>query len=334
MPNFNHPLTQGVLLLQPALSLITSLVLALMAAVSGAACAETAPLKTKFRDCPECPEMVEIPAGSFLMGSPLSEAGRADNEGPLHRVNVSAFAAGIYPVTRTQFADFVRESRRSYDNGCTVWTGKPFDQKNATRRDVTKNWREPGFQQTDRDPVVCISWNDAWAYVRWLNGKVRSAHPNMPGSGHAGAYRLLSEAEWEYAARGGTNTPYYWGTRINHENANYGIDKCPPCGPRTQEDDRWNYTSPVGAFPPNAFGLYDMSGNVFQWVEDCWHKNYVGAPSDGITWVTGECEYRVDRGGDWIDDPSILRMAYRDMGRPNDRDQFTGFRVAKTLDSP
>jgi formylglycine-generating enzyme required for sulfatase activity len=145
-------------------------------------------------------------------------------------------------------------------------------------------------------------------------------------------YRLLSEAEWEYAARGHTITPFYWGAKASHDSANYGAEiKCPPCGPLVQGKDRWNYTSPVGSFGPNPFGLYDMSGNVWEWVEDCWHDTYAGAPSDGTAWTQGDCKFRVDRGGSWVDNQQILRLAYRDMDSTGDHDYYSGFRVARSL---
>jgi formylglycine-generating enzyme required for sulfatase activity len=315
-----------------AASVCLSAVFALVSVTLVMTSAAPAAPGTKFRDCPECPEMVVVPAGDYLMGSANSEVGHVANEGPVHKVSVPTFAVGIYPITRAEFSIFVRESGHPPINGCTVWTGRPFGEQGFARTDAGKNWRNPGFQQTDNDPAVCISWEDAQAYVRWLNGKAHGTHRDGPVAASTGPYRLLSEAEWEYAARGGTNTPYYWGSKISHQNANYGLEKCPPCGPLAKDTDLWNNTSPVGSFPPNHFGIYDMSGNVFQYVEDCWHDNYVGAPSDGTAWVTGNCKFRVDRGGDWIDDPKILRVAYRDMGAAGDRDQFTGFRVARNLD--
>jgi formylglycine-generating enzyme required for sulfatase activity len=311
--------------------LTVSFLLALMAITVGAALAESAPPGPKFRDCPECPEMVTIPAGSFLMGSPPTEVGRNENEGPQHKVSVRRFAAGVYPVTRAEYAAFVRETRHPHDGGCLVWrTGKPADEKDAIFKDSSKDWSNPGFKQTDRDPAVCVSWEDAQAYVRWLNGKLCGSQKITTCPKEAGHYRLLTEAEWQYSARGGTTTPYYWGDRVTHDNANYGVEKCPPCGPKVQGKDLWDYTSPVGSFAPNPFGIFDLVGNAYQWVEDCWNDNYVGAPSDGSAWTTGKCKLRVSPGSDWMEDGSRLRVAFRDLGTTDERSQFTGLRVAKT----
>jgi len=305
------------------------LILGMVAAVMARSPVLAADPGVTFRDCPECPEMIVIPEGTFLMGSPPTEAGRNENEGPQHKVSVRRFAAGLYPVTRAEYAAVIRQTHHPDGDGCIVWTGKPAYEKDGLFKDPSKDWRNPGFRQTDRDPAVCVSWDDAQAYVRWLNRKVCGPQKTCPTE--AGPYRLLTEAEWQYAARGGTTTPYYWGDRATHDNANYGGEKCPPCGPKIQGKDLWDYTSPVGSFAPNPFGLFDMVGNAPQWVEDCWHDNYVGAPSDGSAWTTGECKFRVSPGSDWMEDGSFLRVAFRDLGPADERSHFTGFRVAKTL---
>lgn len=286
---------------------------------------------TIFRDCPECPEMITIPAGTFLMGSPPSETSRNDNEGPQHPVAMRAFAIGVYDITRVEYSTFIRETGHSSNDGCIVWTGKPVEATGSLYKDTSKDWRNPGFLQTERDPVVCVSWEDAQAYVRWLNGKLCRLQKAHSCSNETGPYRLPTEAEWQYAARGGTGTPYYWGIRATHDDANYGMEKCPPCASLIQGQDLWEFTSPVGSFAPNSFGLFDVSGNVYQWVEDCWHDNYVGAPTDGTAWTTGECKFRVSPGSDWLEDASYLRVAYRDLGTPDEKNQFTGFRIARTL---
>jgi formylglycine-generating enzyme required for sulfatase activity len=135
-------------------------------------------------------------------------------------------------------------------------------------------------------------------------------------------YRLLTEAEWEYAARAGKPTAYSWGDEIGKDNAN-----CNGCG--SEWDNR--KTAPVGSFAPNAFGLYDMHGNVWEWVEDCYHDNYNGAPLDGTAWIAGDCKYRVVRGGSWMVPPQVLRTANRRRYTPGDRDPDLGFRVGRTL---
>jgi formylglycine-generating enzyme required for sulfatase activity len=246
-----------------------------------------------FRDCPDCAEMVVIPSGSFTMGSPASEKERFDDEGPQHPVTVMAFALGKYDVTFAQWDACVA------DGGCNAY--RPSDQ---------------GWGRGNR-PVINVSWDDARSYVAWLNRKAGIA----TGSG-SGPYRLPSEAEWEYAARAGTVTSRYWGDVIGRGNAD-----CDGCG--SQWDDK--QTAPVGSFPSNAWGLYDMLGNVWQWTADCWNENYTGAPSDGSAWTTGNCGWRVVRGGSWSLNPRYLRSAVRDGNDTGNRLNFAGFRLARTL---
>ena len=242
----------------------------------------------QFRDCAKCPEMVVIPAGAFVMGSPGSEKGRGREEGPAHRVRIpKPFAVGAYEVT---FAEWDSCHRAG---GCT--------------HDPADN----GWGRGDR-PVVGVSWRDAQQYVRWLSRKTGNE------------YRLLSESEWEYAARAGTVTRYWWGDRLGRNRAN-----CEACG--SPWDDR--ETAPVGSFSPNGFGLYDVHGNVREWVEDCWNGGYRGARSDGRPWTgDGDCGKRVLRSGSCINPPRQLRSAMR-VWKPIDRrDRDAGFRVAMTLE--
>ena len=161
-----------------------------------------------------------------------------------------------------------------------------------------------------RLPVMKVSWNDAREYVAWLSAQTGRS------------YRLLSEAEWEYAARAGSATKYAWGNSIESNRAN-----CYGCG------SQWDYeqTAPVGSFEPNAFGLHDMHGNVYEWVEDCWNGSYEGAPADGSAWLSGDCERRIVRGGAWDDFPDDLRVALRVSAGSDRRDSYYGFRVARTL---
>jgi len=268
----------------------------------------------KFRDCAhDCPEMVVIPAGSFIMGS-----------GPTHRVTFAKpFALGVYDVTLDEYSTFVRATSRASGKGCNV-----VDSEGRWITDPSKDWRYPGFEQTGRDPVVCVSWEDAQAYIAWLNHEVHSGEPTEA------LYRLPSEAEWEYAARAGTATSYYWGDVASHDLANYGIEHCYPCGAARQGRDRWYFTSPVGAFPPNAFGLYDISGNVWQWTADCTHYSFTGAPDDGSAWTTDDndaCHNRILRGGSWLDPAILLSIFVRNPWAPDDRNYANGFRVARTL---
>ena len=250
----------------------------------------------RFRDCDGmwCPELVVVPAGSFRMGSPSSEEGRHDSEGPVHRVRIAQpFAVGVYEVTFAEWDACVR------DGGCGGY--RPDDE----------GWGR------GRRPVINVSWEDAQSYVGWLSRKTGEK------------YRLLSESEWEYVARAGTTGAFHFGATISTSRANY--------------DGRYTYSSgrkggyrgrtvPVGSFPANGFGLHDVHGNVREWVEDCWHADYRGAPSDMSAWTRrGDCGRRVLRGGSWNDLPRILRSALRSRNSTGDRFINLGFRVARTL---
>lgn len=247
-----------------------------------------------FRDCDECPEMVTVPAGSFVMGSPADEEGRRDDEGPQRTVTIGrAFAVGKFEVTFAEWDACVA------GGGCNGY--RPEDQ---------------GWGRGNR-PVINVSWNDAQAYVQWLSNRTGKR------------YRLLSEAEWEYAARARTTTAYPWDQSASHESANYGMDLC--CGGLAQGSDSWLYTAPVGSFPANGFGLYDMHGNVLEWTEDCYNGSYAGASSDGSAPRSGDCSIRVLRGGSWFSLPRGLRSAFRAWNYPTARDVYNGFRLARTL---
>jgi formylglycine-generating enzyme required for sulfatase activity len=265
-----------------------------------------------FKDCIVCPEMQVIPAGEFTMGSPSSEEGRFGNEGPQHRVTISyPLAVGKYEITVGEFAQFVADTGYVVKASCHYWTGSKW------ASGARYSWKDPGFDQTSSQPAVCITWSDAKAYVDWLNRET--------GKG----YRLMSEAEWEYAARGGTTSPRPWGTELSHDDANFGEDQC--CQPRVQGRDQGKYTASVGSFAPNRFGLYDMIGNVWEWVNDCWNESYVDAPADGSSWQSGDCDKRVIRGGSWYSDPVRLRSAVRyAFGQRVNRTKV-GFRVCRDL---
>ena len=272
---------------------------------------------TVFRDCAGCPEMVVAPAGSYMMGSPSGEAGRFDTEGPQHRVAIGeAFAVGVREVTRGEFARFVRATGHSTGNSCWFWDSKKGEGVEGSGR----SWRNPGFEQTDRHPVVCVSWEDAQAYVRWLSRET--------GEG----YRLLSESAWEYVARGWTRTARYWGEgeagQCGHAN---GADASTSYDWRVTCNDGHAWTSPTGGYTQNGFGLYDVLGNVWEWVQDCWNDGYEGAPGDSRAWERGDCSQRVARGGSWINTPSILRAAIRYWDTSGYRNNYLGFRIARTL---
>src|SRR5215472_14012849 len=293
---------------------------------------------TRFRECPGCPEMIVIPPGSFTMGSPQSEKERRAGEGPQHNVTISrAFAVGVYHVTRGEYTAFVRATHRPSGGGCFAWDGK------QVAKFAAMNWRSPGFQQTDRDPVVCVSWEDAKAYVQWLNDGLRRRQHGAPTSS-TGPYRLLTEGEWEYAARAGTTTRYFWGDdpKATCRYANSldvrAIPKILGSAPTKKvedvscDDDGYVFTSPTGRLAPNAFGLYDIFGDAWQWTEDCWHDDYTAAPADSSAWTTGECSLRVIRGGSWGNPPQLLRSAYRSKYPTDYSDNYAGFRVARNLD--
>ena len=241
-----------------------------------------------FRDCPECPELVVVPSGSFEMGSPGSEERRQDHEGPVHRVTFArSFAVGVYEVTFGEWDACVS------GGGCGGY-----------RPDAE------GWGRGSR-PVINVGWEDAQSYVRWLSGETGKE------------YRLLSESEWEYAARAGTRTRYWWGDAIGRNRAN-----CDGCG--SQWDAK--QTSSAGAFAANGFGLYDVHGNVWERVEDCWNDSYHGAPADGSAWESGDCARRVLRGGSWGSRRQDLRSAGRIGSTAGFRLNGVGFRVARTLD--
>ena len=255
----------------------------------------------KFRDCEECPEMVVVPAGAFTMGSPSGESGRYSDEGPRHQVKMwYPFAVGIYEVTFEEWDACVE------DGGCGGYV--PDD----------KGWGR------GKRPVINVSWSDAQAYVQWLSNKTGAA------------YYLLSESEWEYVARAGANTARYWGESSSDQcryangadetarryHSNLPVEAC---------DDGHYYTAPVGTYTANAFGLYDVLGNVWEWTRDCWIDNYHNVSGDGSARESGDCSKRVFRGGSWFSGPKFLRSAYR-IGESSElRDGGLGFRVCRSF---
>ncbi|MCY4119752.1 MAG: SUMF1/EgtB/PvdO family nonheme iron enzyme, partial [Acidobacteria bacterium] len=275
-----------------------------------------------FRDCPTCPEMAVIPAGTFLMGSDRRDDESYDNERPRHRVTVDGFALGVHEVTRDEYAAFVAATGRGSGDRC--WALDADEGRWDWRSEAS--WRSPGYPQAGDHPVVCVNWEDAQAYVGWLSEETGEA------------YRLPSEAEWEYAARSGTTTRRHWGDDADDGCAYAnGADRT-----AKRRFDNWTvadctdgvvWTSPVGAYQPNAFGLHDALGNVWEWVEDCWHDDYDGAPRDGSAWTRGgDCGRRVLRGGSWVSYPRFLRSALRRRSDAENRSTTHGFRVARTLD--
>lgn len=308
-------------------------ILAIMAAAIGlltvpqsASCGPKASVK----DCRSCPDMVVLAGGEFLMGSPQAEAGRYPNEPLPTPQRVGAFAIGRTEVTRRQFAAFAAATGRTPSGGCYT----PGDLTDLlSDLDPSASWVRPGYAQTDDHPVVCVSWDEAVAYAAWLTSV----------TGHR--YRLPTEVEWEYAARAGAGTAYPWG-----EDAARGCDDMnggdlalgrlvPAWAAATRRaregglpqsvliacDDGVAFTASVAHYRPNRFGLYDMAGNVWEWVQDCGDTPGAAAPA-------GSCEKRRTRGGSWDDWAVDLRSAVRkrlDVGfRRND----TGFRVVRELE--
>jgi formylglycine-generating enzyme required for sulfatase activity len=241
--------------------------------------------------------MVVVPAGEFMMGSPENEKSRGKDEGPQRKVSIGEFAAGKFEVTFAQWDACVSEGGCSY---------KPGDQ---------------GWGRGKR-PVINVSWSDAKHFVTWLSKKTGQS------------YRLLSEAEWEYAARGVTSTsdahtPFSTGATINYKQANYDANF--KYGVAGRMGIYRQKTLDVGALPKNAFGLHEMHGNVWEWVEDCYKDSYAGAPTDGSAVASRDCRLRILRGGAWNYYPQLLRSAYRYATAPGVRMENAGFRVARAL---
>ena len=276
-----------------------------------------------FRDCDHCPELVVVPPGTYLKGSPVSEEGRDEDEGPRHRVVTrKAFAIGTTEVTRGEYARFVRETGLSGNDSCRTYEGERWDLRSG------RDWGNPGYHQSDRHPAVCVNWDEAQRYVAWLSRETGRE------------YRLPSESEWEYVARGGTDTSSHWGdgTRFQCWYAN-GADVTLKERNRDRKKDiascrdRYVYTSPVKQFAQNEFGLFDLLGNVWEWTADCGNKSYGEAPGDGSGWTRGKCGLRIVRGGSWYSEPSSLRSANRLLNKAGLRNGNVGFRVARKLTS-
>ncbi|QIG52636.1 formylglycine-generating enzyme family protein [Nordella sp. HKS 07] len=252
----------------------------------------------KFRECTNCPDMVVIPGGKFKMGSPADQFGHKNSEGPPHEVTIGQrFAVGKFELTVNEW------------NACAAHGGcRPLDYLSL---DFILSSLRGGL--SGREPASSLSWDNAQQYVAWI--------VKVTGK----PYRLLTEAEWEYAARGGKTTAYFWGDEIGKENAN-----CTGCRGELSRIG----VEEVGRFKANAFGLHDMHGNVAEWVEDCSHERYVGNPPiDGSAWTAeGNCDLRVIRGGSWYDNPPDLRSAAR---ISQDKSRFAnttiGFRISRTL---
>jgi formylglycine-generating enzyme required for sulfatase activity len=276
----------------------------------------------EFQECTTCPRMIVVPAGNYLMGSTPTEVDRAATESPRHMVVMAKpFAVGKYEVTRDQYGTFVQETNRTAAQTCSDYdVGKDTEVEQ-------KGWsfRFPGYPQDGDHPVVCVTWQDAKDYAAWLTRKLGKT------------YRLLSEAEWEYAARAGSQTRYHFG-EDEKRLCEFGnvADSTDPAKlssrPLSECRDGYSRTAPVGKFAANGFGLHDTIGNVYEWVEDCANSNYEGAPSDGSAWLVGNCSKRVARGGSWGSPARNNRSAVRALRFGTEaRFHFIGFRVARSL---
>lgn len=272
-----------------------------------------------FKDCASCPSMVVVPPGRFRMGFDGGEQDRY--EGPVREVEIPrAFAVGRFEITQQQYARFVAATGHPIGQGCNVW-------RSATRtleRDASLDWRNPGYGRAPRDdePVACVSWNDAKAYVAWL-AKI---------TGHS--YRLLTEAEWEYVARAGSSAQYPWGDDPEQacRYANIYDSSAADAGipwPTTRCSDGYPTIAPVGRFAPNAFGVYDTVGNVWEWVEDCYAMPYPPVPVDGGAQLEQGCDRRGTRGGAWRTDVARQRPAFRGRDPATLLSGIFGIRVAR-----
>jgi formylglycine-generating enzyme required for sulfatase activity len=267
------------------------------------------------QECRHCPELVVLAGGEFLMGSPESEPERRDNERQRRVTIPRAFAMSVTPVTWNQWEACVR------DRWCD---GAAIDAALRQNPDGSRNENYRDYGRGTR-PAVGMSWYDAQNFVGWLNWK----------TGNDDVYRLPSEAEWEYAARAGTTTAFPWGDVINFDFGNFGVRGHGPRGGFAEGRDVWvEETSPVASFPPNAWGLYDMHGNIFEWTQDCYQADLARVVADGSASTEGDCAVRVFRSGTFSSNPYMQRSARRGAPYPattRGRD-YLGFRVARTLD--
>jgi formylglycine-generating enzyme required for sulfatase activity len=270
-----------------------------------------------FRDCPTCPLMKALPPGGFAQGAAESDADATPLEKPQHTVSIQhPFGMGVYEITVGEYREFAQATHRN-SAGCQAYDGSW-----QTKSEL--NWNNAGYHQTATHPVVCVSWQDATDYAAWLSRK----------SGQH--YRLPSDSEWEYAARAGSTEPRPWSTHVEAACTAANVAdrtaaqqypgwKVHPCS------DGYVYSSPVGSFQPNEFGLYDMLGNVFEWVEDCWHPDYRGAPADGSAWLSGDCTQRGLRGGSWFTAPSLVGTSARNRFEATYRSNSIGFRLVREI---
>ncbi|WP_104903372.1 formylglycine-generating enzyme family protein [Pseudomonas sp. LH1G9] len=254
-----------------------------------------------FKDCKDCPEMVVLPAGTFTMGTPDDEVGREPDEGPMHAVTFAKpFAMSRFQITAGEWDSYIRQTGVKIADGDT----RPGRECIASK---------PRYPQSPRQPAVCMDMDDIKHYVTWLSKKT-----GQP-------YHMVSEAQREYAARAGSSGPFPFPF---DEGKGYSIaEHANTYGPA----DGYSFSSPAGSYPPNAFGMYDMHGNVYERVADCEHPNYIGAPTDGSAWVEPNCESYQIRGNDWGEAPVFSRSGNRNNIYPQTRGDWIGFRVVRDL---
>jgi len=308
---------------------------AIVAALGMSVALHAKPATRSFRDCRDCPQMVPVPAGSFQMGMsaeaeikagmPKPQAGKSE---PIHTVTFAkGFAMAAAPITVAQFRTFVDATGYRAADSCT--SQHKVDGHFIYETAPGLSWQAPGFSQGDNYPVVCVSAEDGEAYAAWLSKL----------TGHN--YALPNEAQYEYAARAGTTSAYFWGSEerdaraceySNQPDLDQAAALKAPAGPeyRFQCHDGFAWTSPVGRYKPNPWGLYDMQGNIWEWTADCWNDTYNGAPADGTTWTTGDCDARSSRGGSYGNAAFSSYVAIRAPRHATYVGHSWGFRVVRT----
>jgi len=270
-----------------------------------------------FRDCPTCPLMKALPPGHLRQGAAADDPDATPLERPQHGVAIAyPLGIGVYEVTVGEYREFVDATSRK-EAGCRTYEGNWQE-----RADLS--WNNVGYAQTAAHPVACVSWQDARDYAAWLSRKTGQQ------------YRLPSDSEWEYAARAGSEAARPWGAQTQsacaHANvADETAERHYPGWTVHRCSDGYVYSAPVGSFEPNEFGLYDMLGNVFEWVQDCWHADYQNAPSDGSAWLDGDCSQHDMRGGSWFTAPSRVSVMARNRFAQDYRSNTVGFRLIREI---
>jgi len=286
------------------------------AASDAVAVPETLPSGETFRDCASCPLMKVVPAGEFVQGSAPDDPLTQPFELPQHSVAIAySLAVGVFEVTVAQFEQFVADTKMEAQ-ACSVYDGEWHQNPDVS-------WKNAVEGQTPSHPVSCVSWQDAKRYAAWLSARTHHI------------YRLPSASEWEYAARGGSTASRPWtdpSDACTYANlADRTAEQRFPGWAVTPCADKFVQSAPVGTFAPNALGLYDMLGNVFEWTEDCWADTYVGAPTDGSARTDADCTQRELRGGSWFTQPDFVRVSYRDRFAPDYRSTSIGFRLVREI---